>query len=319
MRRKAVDVDEIVRLYVEEGLRGSEIARRVGCSASLVYSRLDSAGVRRSRLARLPREDVVAAYLDGVSTVALAKRYGVAPKTISWHLRNSGVALRGHAESLQPRNRVPCPRAAPVRAYLLGFVWGDLAVYPPQGKGRTISVSGSTTHDAQCEVVLGMFEPFGKVSVWRQQRHRSIWISLDSSFDFLLAKYGATVPAWVRGAVTEAAFAAGYIDAEGSFGVYDGRARFKLDSCDLAVHQWLHGWLQSIGVPFVGRKIESSGVRSNGLRLNHDLYRVNVNDALGLRRLVATIDAFSRHSTRRATMAAAVQNVDDRMRARAAV
>jgi hypothetical protein len=54
------------------------------------------------------------------------------------------------------------------------------------------------------------------------------------------------------------------------------------------------------------------------MRLDADLYRINVNDGLGLVRLIATIGPFSRHARRRATMAAASQDVIDRMRARAA-
>jgi hypothetical protein len=254
MRRLDVDTQEIVRLYVEEGLRGAAIADRLGCTPSIVYSRLESAGVRRSRRARLHREEVASAYLGGESCLSIGRRAGVAAATVARHLRSWGVAMRTHAEALQPVGRVPCPKSRELRAYLLGFAWGDLAVQPPQGRGITVGITSSTTH----------------------------------------------------------------IDAEGSFGVYDGRARFKLDSCDHEVHSWLHAWLDRVGVPFVGRVVERCGERPNGLRLNRDLHRINVNDALGLARLVATIDPFARHERRRATMAAAVQNVVDRMRARAA-
>ena len=99
--------------------------------------------------------------------------------------------------------------------------------------------------------------------------------------------------------------------------MYDGRGRFKLDSCDAPVHAWLDAWLDRIGVPHVSRRVEPRGLRSNGLPLNHDLYRINVNESLALLRLIATIEPFSRHERRRATMAAAAQNVVDRMRARA--
>lgn len=143
-------------------------------------------------------------------------------------------------------------------------------------------------------------------------------MSLDGSFAFLLEKYGDVVPPWISGAEAEAASAAGYIDAEGSFGVYDGRARFKLDSCDVPVHDWMVSWLARIGVPARAGLCEPARTRPSGVRLNADLYRINVNEALGLRRLIATIDPFSRHPRRRATMALAAQNVIDRMRARAA-
>jgi hypothetical protein len=205
-----------------------------------------------------------------------------------------------------------------LRAYLLGFVWGDLAVQPPQGLGSTIGLTGSTTHDTQRRLVHELFEPFGRVYECVNGRATSLRVSLDESFRFLLSKYDQRIPSWVAGSSVDASFAAGYIDAEGSFGVYDGRARFKLDSCDGEVHAWFHDWLRRIGVPFVGRIVERAGTRPSGIVLTQDLHRINVNEALGLARLVATIDPFARHEQRRATMTAAVQNVVDRMRARAA-
>lgn len=319
MRRLPIDTDEVVRLYVEEGLRARAIAARLGCSDGLVYARLEEAGVKRSRYAHLDRALVTARYLGGESARSIAIDHGVADATVVRNLRRWGVPLRGHAESLQPGGRLPCPRSVALRAYLLGFVWGDLAVDPPQGAGSTIAVRGSTTHQAQLDVVRSVFGPFGRVQESEHHGATCVRASLDPTFAFLLAKYGEAVPSWVRGSAPEAAFAAGYIDAEGSFGVYDGRARFKLDSCDLAVHDWLLRWMASIGVHAIGRLVEERGVRTTGLRLNADLYRINVNDALALRRLIVTIEPFSRHARRRATMAAASQNVIDRMRARAAV
>ena len=318
MHRSPIDTDEVVRLYVEEGLRGQAIADRLGCSPGIVYARLAAAGVERSRKARLDRDDVIRRYLGGESALAIGRSCGVSGPTVIRHLRGWGVALRTHAESLQPVGRAPCPRSGPFRAYLLGFVWGDLAVDPPDGKGSTVALRGSTTSDAQVGLVRSLLSPYGRVAVTPTAWGCSLRASLDDSFGFLLDKYGEAVPAWVVGPAAEAAFAAGYIDAEGSFGVYDGRARFKLDSCDVPVQDWFVAWLGSIGVHAVARLVERAGVRASGVPLNADLYRINVNEALSLSRLTATIEPFSRHAQRRATMAAASQNVIDRMRARAA-
>jgi hypothetical protein len=318
VRKVEVDTEEIVRLYTEEGLRGRAIAERLGCTDALVYARLESAGVPRSRRARLDREQVIAAYLAGESCLSIGRRSGATGPTVARQLRSWGVVLRTHAESLQPLGRVRCPQRMELRAYLLGFVWGDLAVQPPQGLGSTIGLTGSTTHDTQRRLVHELFEPFGRVYECVNGRATSLRVSLDESFRFLLSKYDQRIPSWVAGSSVDASFAAGYIDAEGSFGVYDGRARFKLDSCDGEVHAWFHDWLRRIGVPFVGRIVERAGTRPSGIVLTQDLHRINVNEALGLARLVATIDPFARHEQRRATMTAAVQNVVDRMRARAA-
>jgi len=49
MQRLELDVEEIVRLYVEEGVRGAAIAQRFGCTDAAVYRVLEDAGIERSR------------------------------------------------------------------------------------------------------------------------------------------------------------------------------------------------------------------------------------------------------------------------------
>lgn len=142
--------------------------------------------------------------------------------------------------------------------------------------------------------------------------------SLDLSFAFLADKYSTVVPVWISGSEPEAAFAAGYIDAEGSFGVYDGRARFKLDSYDSEVHAWLVSWMARSGIPCRSRIVARAGdVRSDEGAFAQDLHRINVNDSLGILRLAATLEPFLRHERRRARMSAAVSNIHERLRTRA--
>ena len=126
------------------------------------------------------------------------------------------------------------------------------------------------------------------------------------------------MPAWISGPDQQAAFAAGYIDAEGSFGVYEGRARFKLDSYDAEVHAWLAAWLQTSGVGFRQRIVYRKGdARSDGGSFNGDLWRTNVNESFAMLRLAATIEPYLRHARRRERMDAAVANVRERLRSRA--
>ena len=142
--------------------------------------------------------------------------------------------------------------------------------------------------------------------------------SLDRSFDFLAEKYAGAVPAWISGPEAEAAFAAGYIDAEGSFGVYDGRARFKLDSYDSGVHRWLASWMTRSGIPCRSNVIARRGdPRPDAGSFAQDLHRISVNDSLGILRLAATLEPFLRHERRRARMSAAVSNIHERLRSRA--
>jgi hypothetical protein len=84
------------------------------------------------------------------------------------------------------------------------------------------------------------------------------------------------------------------------------------------------GWTASalglkygVGVEARRRRIAVAGTpRPGAAPYASDLWRVNVNEGLSLRRLVATIEPFSRHAQRRATMAVASENVSNRLRAR---
>jgi transposase-like protein len=321
VRRIDVDAEEIVRLYAS-GLRASAIATRLGCRTELVYARLAEAGVPRTRKARavlLGRDEISRLYLEERWSLArLAARYDVAPQTIARHLREWGVPTRSHVEALQPAGRRRCPRSLALRSYLLGFVWGDLAVEETSSRSLTVSVRGSTTHDEQVELINGLFAPYGAVSWSVGSVSSCVRVSLDRSFSFLFEKYGDAVPTWIRGHEAEAAFAAGYVDAEGSFGVYAGRARFKLDSYDEAVVGWMADWMRRSGIECRHRLVAPKGSpRSDAGSFNGDLWRINVNEALGILRLSATLEPFLRHERRRARMAAAVANVHDRLRSRA--
>lgn len=318
MRRIELDVDEIVRLYTQEGMRAAAIGRQLGCSGSIVLARLHEAGVKPNRRASIDPEEARSLYVgEGWSLNRIGEHYGAASQTVGRLLRSMGVEMRSHVASLQPQGRRPCPVGGPIRSYLLGFVWGDLAVERSE-RSQTISVRGSTTHEAQRKLIDDVFTPFGPVRWWVCSSSFQARVSLDLSFEFLFDKYRGRVPAWVRGPECEAAFAAGYIDAEGSFGVYDGRARFKLDSYDGAVHQWLGEWLTASGVQFRQRIVRRKGdPRDDHGSYKSDLWRTNVNESFALLRLAATLDPYLRHARRRARMDAAVANIRERLRSRA--
>lgn len=310
MRRRDADEAEIIRLYTKEGLRAQAIAHRLGVTTALVYDRLEQAGVARSRLAHLPLEEAIKLYVDERWTAArIAERYNVSHTTVTGRLRSAGVAIRNRSGPKTGPNRRPCPRSLTYRAYVLGIVWGDFAIERPTADGRTIRLKTSTTRGEQVELVRSLFGRFGAV----RYGGRTLGVMLDESFDFVEAKHSEQLPAWVSGAEASAAFAAGYIDAEGSFGVYEGRGRFRIATCDAAVLRWLHSWCSQIGVRShlarVARRGESSGAQPPHTR---DVWAVTVNEGQSLLRLIATLEPFARHSARIARMTSVRSNVLER-------
>ena len=309
MRRLQLDVEQIVRLYVEEGLRGAAIAQRFGCSDAAIYRVLEDAGIERSRWARLPREEVVALYRDeGLTLAEIADRYGVTRFSVARFLRRLGFATQARRTRLERKER-PCRNSGPFRAYCMGFAIGDLAVARWGANG--VEVKTNTTHAEQFDLLRETFGPFGRVVMSGLTVHGY----LDQSFSFLLKKYDGVVPPWVRTPNERAAFAAGYIDAEGSFGIYEGRARFQMGTYDAHVLAWLHAWCGGIGVESKLTRIALKGAeRVNAPPFRRDLWRLSVNYVPSLLRFIATLEPFLRHAGRRAAMDRARSNLEERLR-----
>jgi Homeodomain-like domain len=318
MRKIALDSEEIVRLYVEEHVSSPAIAARVGCGEGIIYRVLEESGVpRRARRARVPIQEAVQLYVqEGWPASRISEKFGVSRDTVARYLREAGVPLRSGTEARQPSGRRPCANSVVFRAYVLGLAWGDFWVRRHGKAGLTVSVSSSTTHAEQVAMIREVFGPFGPVYDWENLSFRA---SLDLSFWFLAEKYKGAVPGWVRGQEASAAFVAGYVDAEGSFGIYDGRARFKLDSYDVEVLSWLQRWCRAIGVRSRYRLIARAGdPRSDQGAFRKDLWRLNVNDGPSMLRFIATLEPYLRHERRRAGAQRACENIRRRLQGRIA-
>jgi hypothetical protein len=310
MRRLPVDEAEIARLY-SAGVPVRVIASEMGCSDAVVYDRLQTAGIRPSATASIPIDDLVDRYVrGGESSHALAVTYGVSPSTIRRHLALSGVTPRDDRKRSRS-DVVPCPTSATYRAYALGLVWGDFSAAWATPTRDRIYVKTNTTQPAQVWLAAQVFGPYGPVRV----SGLTIRAILHPSFAFLLAKYGGEVPIQIDDEPRATAFGAGYVDAEGSFGIYEGRARFKLDSYDAQVLRWFSAWCHRCGIRNCHRLVGSAGDRrADGTALNGDLWRVSVNDSLSMCRFVASLSPFVRHARRREMMDAAARNAAGRLR-----
>ena len=288
----------------------------MGCSSAVVYDRLDRAGIERRRHDQVPpsREVVIPLYVeDRLSPAEIGRIVGKDAVTIRRYLRSWGVKTRTFAESRIPRACRPAPTDVTERGYLLGFVTGDLAVQQRSAVTGIVELASSTTRAAQRDLVHSLFDAYGPV----RESGRSMRVTLDRSFDFLLAKYRAEVPPWVSAdREATAGYLAGYIDAEGSFGVYSGRGRFKLDSYDAHVLHFAAAWCAHRDIHVICRQLTEAGAERWGVRWNGDLVRLTINRAPALERFIATIGPYLRHADRRAAAAAVQSNVLERRRGR---
>src|SRR5712691_132455 len=97
--RRSLDIcaADLVRLYCDDGLSLSEVARQLGWSPSAIYSRLVALGIaRRKAWARnaveTDAEELRRLYVeDGLSMTALAERCGCSLTTMWRKLKAAGV------------------------------------------------------------------------------------------------------------------------------------------------------------------------------------------------------------------------------------
>lgn len=204
------------------------------------------------------------------------------------------------------------------KAYILGFRLGDLNVYKTTKKSKVVIARCNTTSNEQVNLIEGVFSKYGRVSVSKNRKSGTITINcfLNDSFDFIVEKKDF-VPDWIKKNNKYGLyFLAGYVDAEGSIGVYDGRARFKIDSYDKNTIFWIHEWCLKNGIkcPNV-RKIGKKGQlydKTRGYRYGNDLWRINVNKKESLLKLLKNLKLVIKHKKRKKDSLLAIKNINDR-------
>src|SRR5258708_20300317 len=195
--RSSSDICEadLIRLYCDEGLSLSEVARQLGWSPSAIYSRLVALGIARRKAWARNAVEADAAELrrlysdEGLSLSAVAGRYGCALTTIWRRLQAAGVQCReGGSEPKYARTDFSGDLAE--KAYLVGFRLGDLHV-AMEGT-RTIVVKCTSTRREQVELFRDLFGKYGHVysdeptKGHRKRQSIGMEVRLNTTFSSLL-------------------------------------------------------------------------------------------------------------------------------------
>lgn len=204
------------------------------------------------------------------------------------------------------------------KAYMIGFRLGDLNVYKTSEKSEVIVIRCHTTNQDQVDVMNEMFSRYGQVSVNESSRNGSFSVNcfMDNSFLFLLPKTDS-VPEWIIDSPKASiAFAAGYIDAEGNIGVYDKRARFKVDSYDKNIIFVIFDCLKKNGIicpapRMIGKKNQIYN-KAHGYKYNKDLWRLRVSEMNSLEKLFKIIKPYLKHKKRIEDLNKCLININDR-------
>ncbi len=268
----------------------------------------------------ISKEELVELYYgQKKSPYKIGKLYGCSFSTVTNRMKEYGLRPISRSIMQSKYEKQAFSGSDEEKAYMIGFRIGDLNVYQTVSRSEVIVVRCHTTQKEQTDLVKKLFEKYGQVTIGGV---KSLYVNcfLDTSFDFLLKKEDG-VNDWItKNANCSNNFAAGYIDAEGNIGVYDGRARFKVDSYDKNVIFWLYAWLLKNDIfcpePIkIGEKNQIYDKKLN-YKYNKDLWRVRVSKQESLRKLFSTIKPLLRHSNRLAHLNKCLKNLDDRRKAR---
>lgn len=247
------------------------------------------------------------------SQVKIGSILGCSFSTIKNRLIEYGIPFRDPAEARVRYARRTFRGSLAEKAYMLGFAIGDLNVYKPSKRGVTLVVRCHSTQEVQLSVFKKCFSRYGKVTASHSSGHIHMAAYLDAgSFGFLLDK--KSVPDWI---VKNArwAFIAGYNDAEGNFILNQGRARMKIDSYDRRILQWIRRQLFFEGISCKLRKIALEGdLQTAEMKYRKDLWRLNVNEARSLSRLISILLPHTKHRKRKADMRMCLRNIHERTR-----
>lgn len=233
----------------------------------------------------------------------IGKIFNCSFSTITNRLKEYGIPLKSPAFARMKYQKFDFDNNRIIQAYMVGFRLGDLNVYKPSGNSETIVVRCHTTQKVQVAVINSLFKKFGKVSVsFRLPNHHTVNCFLNNSFDFLLSKRKSSWD-WVTGDLLfGASFMAGYTDAEGNFILNQDRARFKIDSYDFEILEWMHDYLVRQGISSKFRKIFDKGdmqmIRGIKAIYKKDVWRLNVNESSSLFKFINIIRPYLRHATR---------------------
>jgi len=275
--RKRIDISEaeLRRLHDKEKLSQEKIAQALGRSSSTVLRRMHE--------------------------------YGIEPRTKA----EAALLAHGHAHLRHDFDGDPKEKA-----YLIGFCKGDARVSLLHKDGQTISVEGHSSQPKQTELFVKLFSPYGYVYIGEPSKGGSVKVIayLNLTFSFLLDLEDNIPFGILADNNTFFAFLAGYIDAEGHIGVYNGRAMFGLRSYDKNILMQLHSALLTVGIecPRPRIAVPKGYTDKLGRSLRQDYWCLELGAKASLLLLFKRIAPYLKHAKRVRDMQAAIKNIKER-------
>lgn len=284
-------------MYLVQNLSTYKIAKKIGCDPKTVYYWLQKHKIKTRPINKGPISQQMLSnlYVDKkMSLKQIGNLYHMSPSGILKRIRKTTIKTR---ETWEVNTGIKKPFAGNnnERAYLIGFRIGDLGIRQSSLKTKMILVGSNTTKKDQIQLMTKLFENYSKVWVGNPNKKGVMSFStiLHPSFSFLLPKQD-DIERWItKNDKLMTSFVSGYIDAEGSFGVYNNRGKFRLGSYDKNILRLIHLWLLKLKIKSI---FELERPKKTGQ--NQDFWRITINDASTLHKFYNLIYINLRHKKR---------------------
>ena len=311
-------------LYINRKFSTCRIAELASCNPKTVWKHLKKLGVEmrnKSEAQTKYKIDLKVLkelyWVKNLSCYQIAKVYGCSPSAIVYKFKKYNIPFRNVNDAINltiPRRsrslaisaikypKKPFSGDITEKAYLLGFASGDLHVTKNK-YGATVKVEISTTKKDQVELVSNIFQRYTHIgtSQTATSGNYQIFFNLHDSFDFLLDYNKDIIPnSMLNDRQAFLSFLAGYIDAEGSFGVYNGRGSFFVGSYDKNILSQIHNRLKDFGIicESLRRCVKAGYIDKRGVKTKEDLWGFKIRRKKELPKFIKLIKPFLKHSKR---------------------
>ena len=308
----------LFNLYEKEKLTTFQIAEKIGCCQATIWKKLMGYGIKP----RLPGAKRVSISKEKLKELYINKKFStwkieeitkIPRGTIHRKLQEFNINLRDRATSHIIHPKKDFSGNLIEKSYLIGFRIGDLGVRKIYPNSKVIQIASGSTIKEQIDLIENLFENYGKIWIKKTKNNKiNICVSLNESFNFLLDK---EIPKWIlKNKKYFLSFLAGFIDAEGSFGVYNKMARFSIGNYDSSILFLIFGELNKYGIkgnpPFSDKR--KGKKNSQGYIYRKNYWHFRINNKYELENFFNLIKPYIKHTNKLKSLNMAILNINIR-------
>jgi len=314
--KKKIDIQKqkLHNLYINRKFSTQKIAKLLGIGSCTVYYKLKDLNIptRPKKIVKIPKERLKKLYFDKKLPLSkIARLYGCTSSVVLNKMKKNNLIRRNLSKSNTIYSKKEFSGDKGLKAYMIGFRLGDLHVRVDSNESSIIRVGSNTTKSDQFDLIKEVYGVYGHFWCKRYEELYSIIIHLDKSFKFLLPKED-NVPSWIlKSNKYFFAFLGGYTDAEGNISISQGRARFRIRSCDKNILFQIYNKLNLLNINTKFWLVCKKRAFYNR-KYNKDCWGIFVNSKESLLKLLKFLRPYIKHKKRFNDLVLAKKNIIER-------